>query len=245
MILPYSGLAFAYDQALGVPFFLGVRRAFEGLVRRYGVSFRSAADLGCGTGLFARYLSRCWRVRVFAVDRSIEMLEKAARNGCGSDVVLLRQDIRCLRLPKRVDLVTANFDTVNHLLSGEDIRQAFRRIADNLMPGGHFIFDVLTHCQHMDSRRTYVRHFRTKQCQVAQKIRWHPSRRALSVMIVQRCALCGPTTIEAHRERAYTPIELGRTLREAGFEIRGVHDATTLRPATQCVPRLLIVARKR
>jgi hypothetical protein len=35
-----------YDNTLGVPFFVGTRRAFEEHVRRYGINFRSAVDIG-------------------------------------------------------------------------------------------------------------------------------------------------------------------------------------------------------
>jgi methylase of polypeptide subunit release factors len=77
---PYSQLAPAYDSALGIPNFIGTRAAFERLVRRYDIRFRSAADIGCGTGLFAGYLSQCWGTPVFAVDRSPEMLAVATRN---------------------------------------------------------------------------------------------------------------------------------------------------------------------
>ena len=109
---PYSQLAPAYDSALGIPNFIGTRAAFERLVRRYDIRFRSAADIGCGTGLFACYLSQCWGVPVFGVDRSPEMLAVATRNCTSSNVCLLQQDIRCLRLPCPVDLITANFDTM-------------------------------------------------------------------------------------------------------------------------------------
>jgi hypothetical protein len=51
--------------------------------------------------------------------------------------------------------------------------------------------------------------------------------------------------LEAHRERAYSPVEVGRWLMDAGFTIRGVHDAATLRIATGCSPRIIVIARKR
>ena len=144
---PYSELAPAYDAALGISNFIGTRAAFEALVRRYGIQFRSAADLGCGTGLFAGYLNQCWGVPVFGVDRSPEMLAVATRNFACRNVCFLQQDMRCLRLPSPVDLITANFDTMNHLLTEPDLRLAFRRISENLRPGGHFIFDLITPCQ--------------------------------------------------------------------------------------------------
>ncbi|MGH7908959.1 MAG: class I SAM-dependent DNA methyltransferase, partial [Thermodesulfobacteriota bacterium] len=144
---PYTELAAMYDATLGGPFFVGARKAFEDLAKRYGINFRSAADIGCGTGLFARYLSRCWGVPTFAVDRSPAMLAIAMRNCTGCEVGLLQQDIRCLQLPQPVDLVTANFDTLNYLLNGPDLRLALWRIYENLQPSGYFIFDVITPCQ--------------------------------------------------------------------------------------------------
>ena len=63
---PYSRLASAYDAAIGAPSFCRTRQAFERIVAGYGVDFRSAADLGCGTGLFACYLARRWAVPSWA-----------------------------------------------------------------------------------------------------------------------------------------------------------------------------------
>src|SRR5262249_3066230 len=141
---PYSRLAKAYDETIGLPAFHSTRRAFETLARRYGLRFRSAADVGCGTGLFARYLSDCWGAPAWAVDISPEMLRMAEGNCLGANVRLLRQDIRCLRLPEPVDLVTSNFDALNHLTEEGDLRVAFQRIAGNLRPGGHLYFDLVT-----------------------------------------------------------------------------------------------------
>ncbi len=54
---PYSELAPFYDAALGRESFADARRAFELLASGHRIRFRSAADIGCGTGLFACYLS--------------------------------------------------------------------------------------------------------------------------------------------------------------------------------------------
>src|SRR5262245_16112127 len=91
---PYSQLVSAYDATLGIPNFIGTRAAFERLVKRYDIVFHSAADVGCGSGLFACYLNQCWGVPVFAVDRSWEMLAVARCNCPGSNVSFLLQDIR-------------------------------------------------------------------------------------------------------------------------------------------------------
>jgi SAM-dependent methyltransferase len=241
---PYSELAPAYDMALGIANFIGTRAAFETLVRRYGIPFRSAADIGCGTGLFAGYLNQCWGVPVFGVDRSPEMLQVAIQNYHDS-VCFLLQDIRCLHLPHRVDLITANFDTMNHLLTDPELRSAFRRIRENLRPGGHFMFDLITPCQPLRGAQTYTRRLGSGSCNAVQRIRWKPGQKILSIVVIIRSPSAKVSTLEAHRERAYSPIEVGRWLMDAGFIIRGMHDAATLRIATGCPPRLIVIARKR
>lgn len=238
---PYGHLAAAYDNAFGIPFFRGTRIAFERLVRRYGIRFSSVADLGCGTGLFAHYLSERWAVPVIGVDRSDRMLFEAARRCRDSEVVLLCQDIRRLRLPYPVDLITANFDTLNHLLTPRDLCTAMRRVALNLRPGGHFLFDFVTDCQPLREFRTRLQHERggVRQC-----IRWDPSSRILRVSIVVQSTHGGAPTVELHHERAYAPSEVAQCLFRAGFRIRGVLDATTLRPANRCAARVIVVAQK-
>lgn len=243
-VRPYSLFASTYDAAVGIPFFLSIRKVFETLVRRYGIGFRSAADVGCGTGLFACYLSRYWGVPVFAVDLSPEMLRVAMRNCRHPKVCFLKQDMRCLRLPSPVDLVTANFDTLNHIIRGADVRRIFRRIHENLRPGGHLFFDVVTPRHPRYCPLAYVRRFRGAGWEMVHLIRWNPSRRLLSVMVVHRWRGRRRPTIEIHRERAHSPLELGRWLLDAGFVIRGVHDAATLQLATGCPARIVVVARK-
>ncbi len=243
-VVPYSQLAATYDQALGLHSFWRAKRAFEAAARRYRIRFSTAADVGCGTGLFACYLGRCWKARVFGVDRSREMLAVAARRCRDGNVRFLRQDIRCLQLPGPVDLITANFDTVNHLVTRSDLARAFRRIADNLKPGGHFVFDVITRGKPAMWPVVLVRRLRARDRALFQRIRWDPRRGLLSIVIVHRWPRPAPPSVELHVERAYTPYEVGRALLDAGFVIRGVFDAMSLRAPGVCPPRLLVVARK-
>jgi SAM-dependent methyltransferase len=239
---PYASLAKAYDDTIGRPAFHRARRAFELLARRYGLRFRSAADIGCGTGLFARYLSECWSAPVWAVDISPEMLRVAERNCMGANVRLLRQDIRCLRLPEPVDLVTSNFDALNHLTGEGDLRVAFQRIADNLRPGGHLYFDLVTPCQPLGGGMTYVRRMNTANRQVIQQFRLDMARRTISAFVIMRSIDSPQPTVEIHSERVYSFAEVGRWLMDAGFVIRGVHDAETLLPASRCPARIIVVA---
>jgi SAM-dependent methyltransferase len=241
---PYSRIAPVYDCTVGFPFFVLVRDAFERLVSRYGIRFGSAADIGCGTGLFACYLNRCWGVPVFAVDRSAGMLRRAQRNCRGEGVCLLRQDIRCLNLPCRVDLITANFDTLNHLNEPGDLRLAFQRVASNLRSGGHFYFDILTPCQPLAGYHVYVRNHCSVRSWLRQRMRWEPQTRLMRIIAVQhRTGSCAPV-VERITERAYSASEIGKWMAQAGFVIRGVHDFETLCVPSGCPARIIILATK-
>ncbi len=242
---PYSHLATNYDATVGIPFFRRTREAFERLIRRYGISFRTAADIGCGTGLFAKYLNRSWRVPVIGVDISRDMLGIAARNCRGLRVCLLRQDIRSLRLPLRVDLVTCNFDTLNHLVEDGDLVKTFRSVHRNLNPGGHFIFDMVLHCGPLGGPRRYARRFRSASRVVMQRVQWEPMRKLLSIAVSIRSRSSPRTVMEVFKERAYSPREIGRALLESGFVIRGVHDAATMAMAKGCPQRIIVVATRK
>jgi SAM-dependent methyltransferase len=241
----YSRLARSYDAALGRENFAHTRRIFESLVRCHRVAFRTAADVGCGTGLFARYLAEGWGVPVFAVDRSREMLEVARGNCPSGGVCLLQQDIRCLGLPYPVDLITANFDVVNHLPEVADLRRTFRRVGANLAPGGHFIFDAVTNCRPLGGPSVYVRRLRGSGHDLIQQIHWDPRRQRLLGFVVHlRPGDGGPASIERYVERGYPPALMARALRDAGLVVRGVHDAATLRPARRCPARIVVVAQR-
>jgi SAM-dependent methyltransferase len=240
----YSRIAPFYDCTVGAPFFLQVRASFEKLVQRYGIGFGSAADLGCGTGLFACYLNLCWGVPVYAVDNSTAMLREARRNCRDANVCFLQQDIRCLALPSPVDLITANFDTLNHLKSAADLRHTFRRVAANLRHGGHFYFDILTPCQRTREYEVLVQDRCIEQSCLQQRIHWDPRTQLIQTIAVQhRAGRCGPNVTYV-TERAYDMREIANWLGEAGFMIRGVHDFETLCVPTRCLPRLIIIAQK-
>jgi SAM-dependent methyltransferase len=184
-------------------------------------------------------------VPVFGVDASPEMLTIARSRSFDPQVCWLRQDIRCLQLPERVDLVTANFDTLNHLVQPSDLRRTFTRIRESLRPGGWLIFDFVTPCEPLGGRRQFVRRHRAGQTSICQRIRWEPRRRLLRIRIVQTSRFCRYPVIEQMVERAYSPAEVGTALFRAGFIIRGVHTPESTRRASHCVPRLVVVAQPR
>src|SRR5215475_4160791 len=95
MTFPYRSFALLYDTLLGNAMFPLVRRNFEWVVQRYGIRFRSIADVACGTGTFVRYLCQ-WGVPVVGVDRSTSMLRIAIQKNRENGAKFLQQDLRQL-----------------------------------------------------------------------------------------------------------------------------------------------------
>lgn len=236
-----------YDVAVGRDFFARVVARFARLVRRHRMAFASAADVGCGTGLFARHLASAWRVPVFAVDRAEGMLVVARRRCAGLDVQCLRQDVRALRLPRPVGLITAHFDTLNHLTGRGDLACALRRVAANLAPRGWFYFDLVTPCAPLGGFDAVRRSVVTSDGRIyEQRARWLPCRRLIAVRArAARISPCGVALAEdRHWERAYGAAEIDAAIAAAGLVTRGVYDEASLAVAESCPPRLVIVAQK-
>ena len=241
------GTAAVYDDAVGYDWFRRTVVRFARIVWKYGVKFRNAADVGCGTGLFARYLNRCWGVPVVAVDLSRGMLAEARRRcRCLPGITLLHQDVRRLALPHQVDLITANFDMLNHLANFDSLRAACQSIAANLRPRGWFYFDLLTPCLPLGRFDVVVRRVAIPCGKFEQRAVWLPGRRLLGVQasVVIRRGSCTARVADWHTERAFGPEEIGAALAEAGFIIRAVHDENTLRPLRRCTQRVIILAQK-
>lgn len=242
---PYAALAPAYDATIGRPVFERTRVIFEALARRFGLRFRDAVDLGCGTGLFCRYLALRWGVPVIGVDLSKSMLRMAARNCRGLPVRLLRTDISRLRLPGKADLITCNFDTLNHLTRPGDARSAIRGAAAHLRPGGKFFFDFLTPCLPIPQGAPVRRSVSSRRLRLTQILQRLAGDGLLSVKVVlERPG--GGTRIESHLERLYEPADVSQWLAACGLRTVCACDAesrTLAEPPTHA-GRVVVLAVK-
>ena len=139
---PYKLLAVYYDrlfEPLRRPMGRARRRLLADILRRA----EAACDLACGTGTTAVVLARRG-IRMYAVDRSAAMCRLARKKArqAGVRVRVLHGDMRNFRLPEAVDLVTCEFDAVNHVPRKSDLDRVARAVARALRPGGWFFFDV-------------------------------------------------------------------------------------------------------
>lgn len=113
------------------------------ILKRQGYGGGEICECGCGTGsLSIELLKR--GVKLISSDISEDMLriasDKARRSGVRARFV--REDMRALKLPHRVDAVICACDGVNYLTSQGDVQRFFTAAFDALKSGGVLAFDI-------------------------------------------------------------------------------------------------------
>ncbi|MBI4461544.1 MAG: class I SAM-dependent methyltransferase [Acidobacteria bacterium] len=230
---PYGLLARFYDQLQGDAPTMN-RHARRKILGKILSQIHSVCDLGCGTGTTAVELARRG-LRVFAVDNSPGMcrLARAKARRARLPVRVLCADMRRLRLPEPVDLVTCEFNPLNHLPRKSDLARAARAVARALRPGGYFYFDLNT-------RRTleelYPSAHWIERRNLALVLHGGYDRRRQKGWLNFEWFLPAGKLWRRERERVediwWTDGEIRRAVRRAGFDRIRAWDAVRVRPHT-------------
>ena len=142
VIRPYRWLAQYYDEIFSSSRF-PIDAARARVLGRILPQVETACDIACGTGTTALALARKG-IKMYAVDLS-PLMCRLVREKAGRAYLPVRvfgADMRHFRLPESVDLVTCEYDALNHVPRRADLRLVAKAVLRALRPGGHFFFDV-------------------------------------------------------------------------------------------------------
>ncbi|MBK5220767.1 MAG: class I SAM-dependent methyltransferase [Thermoleophilia bacterium] len=187
----------------------------------HGLRHGRLLDVGCGSGkAFGPMLERNWSIH--GCDISPAMLERA-REKAGGDVQLDVADMRELPRFGEFELILALNDSINYLLSGEELALALDGMRRNLAADGLLLFDVNT-------IETY-RSFFAEEVVVerdGRRLIWRGRGSAdaapgsiseASFEVEPLSVQAGPAIApELHRERHFPETEVLAALRQSGFE---------------------------
>ena len=242
----YHALAFSYDRLTNdVPYRQVVEFYYE-ILKREGVSARTAVDLACGTGSVAKILAQDGLL-VTGVDMSEEMLT-VAWDKCAdmeNPPRFVCQKLQQLRLPKAVDLAVCALDSLDYILDPKDCAQAICRVYKALNPGGIFIFDVNTpdKLKAMDGQ-IFLDEDEDVYCVWRGEFNEQENICSYGMDLFQRQGNAWHRSFEEHREYAYSMQQLIDFLKAAGFtaiEVYGDRVLEAPRPGEQ---RMYFKARK-
>lgn len=141
----YTNFSEVYDTFMDQTSYEEWADLFMEKMRSGGREFNPVVDLGCGTGRLTELLAErgC---DITGVDLSEDMLAIAEKRKLekGSDTFYVCQDMRQIELPGLVQTFVSAGDSVNYLLTEEDLMKMFQRVSKYLTCDGLFIFDFKT-----------------------------------------------------------------------------------------------------
>lgn len=241
-LAPYQGLAAHYDELFGEQAAQDRLDMFEWIVDRYGLRFRSAVDVGCGTGTFVGYLLRSEVQPVWGVDLSPAMLVRAVAKNPQNETRFLCQDLRELRLPENVDLLTCQFETLNYLLTDADLRTAFAGFATALTPGGHAVFDVATRRPGQLESNAHIEDSEFANDSVTIRARYD-AETLLQVASVQVVGSAADES-ETHIQRVHSVDDVVAALSGSGLVLRAMHDGADVERPVQQAENVVFLAQR-
>ncbi|ACV62216.1 Methyltransferase type 11 [Desulfofarcimen acetoxidans DSM 771] len=242
----YHELAGIYDYLVQGVDFEGWIDYIEELLVKFEYSPKTIIDLACGTGNTAFPFARRG-YRVAGVDLSARMIDIARKKAEKENLNInfFVQDICCLKLPEPVELITCFHDGLNYLLNYEDIKLTFKKVFDNLLSGGLFIFDLNAVRWLADSsQETTV--VQEDDLTLIWQTSYEPEKDIWTIDLTGffREGDLYRKFQERHSEKAYTPQEIETALREAGLELLAAYHAFSIETIKYDSRRHFYVAKK-
>jgi SAM-dependent methyltransferase len=199
-------------------------------------------DLCCGTGYTARELV----ARGFAVtglDISKEMLSHARR--AAPRARLIQADARRFHLSPVYDAVLSTFDSLNHIMTKEELAEVFGNVYRALLPGGLFLFD-------MNMEEGFLEHWadyfaiveETEVCILRGTYDQGKGIARYDITMFHRSGKSWQRTDTSISEKYYPAKKLKRALRAAGFKKVSAYDAERDLGLADHVGRTFFLAQK-
>ena len=241
-VAPYSRLASIYDCVMQHVDYVHWVDYLERVFVRHDLAPHLVLDLACGTGSLALEL-RKRDYRVTGADGCPDMLgvarEKARK--AGYDIPFFQKDLLDLGGLARFEGVFCLYDSMNYLMTLDDMSNALEAVRGVVVQGGLFIFDICTetnslrHFRDMKEKGrgngfTYVRHsFYDDGVQYNRfEIRFEATKEEVC---------------ETHRQRIYPISDIERVIAGSPFEIEGAYDGFGLDSPTDESDRVHFVLR--
>lgn len=238
MARPYQRLSQIYDEGWGY-----FAEAYFGLVKelfadRYCFD-RRVLDVACGTGTLALRLAR-QGFSVLGVDKSPEMLAVAkAKVEPGLLLSFEIQDMKEFNVKGVFDLALCTFDSINYLLSEEEVARYLAKISHSLKLNGFFVFDSVTEALCRNKHHAgKLREF--SEIRFLQELSYDPKKRIATTRFIFEDG-----EEEMHLQKPYGLKELVPLLHEAGFVICDKFSTLDGKPYRNGSERLVCITRKK
>ncbi len=219
------------------------------LAGKYHFATDRVLNVACGSGNLELQLAPkgC---HITGLDASPSMLQKARAKlrEHGLTVDLHQGDMRKFDLGQTFPLALCLYDSINYLLSEDDVAKCFAAVAAHVVPGGGFIFDVTTEYNIMAnfSNFTFAENFERfayiweNTYNLSSKI----CTSDVTVFLPDNSGDRFTRATERHRQKIYPQKTIQGLLRETGFQLEAVYDGMTVEPPGRQTERIHFVCRR-
>lgn len=246
----YTDFAYLYDIFMEDVPYEKWADLLSSLFKAYGENINNVLDLGCGTGTLTELLADKGYTMT-GVDISADMLTVASAKAYESehDILYINQDMCELSLMESQDAIISVCDSVNYLITDEDMRGAFGHIYDSLRKDGLFIFDFNTIYKYETVIGDTTIAENREDCSFIWENYYNSTDNIneYDVTFFRRVSdeeelferFC-----ETHVQRGYTLEQMKNFAKEAGFVFVTALDEETTKSPTEKSERIYVVLRK-
>ena len=269
----YRSFASVYDEFMDGTDYQETADKIQDMITRYGVSKPSqkrtgaseardvllaaeknlVVDLACGTGKLTEILADRG-YDVMGIDLSEEMLGIALerRDKLRHRTLYLCQDMREFELYGTAGTFLSMGDSVNYLLTDEDMARLFERVNTFLFPGGIFVFDFKTLHLYRDVIGDSTIAEDREDCSFIWE-NWYDDESRINEydlsLFIRENRMGEDDNLfrkyqEIHRQRGYTLEEMKRFAQAAGMTWITEMDSDTMGPVGEESERILCVVRE-
>ena len=242
----YEALAASYDRLTNDVDYEATVDFYYEILKREGLSPRTAVDLACGTGSVSVLLAERG-LEVIGVDMSEDMLTAAWEKTweMKDPPRFICQKLQELKLARGVDLAVCALDSLDYITDPADCAEAIRRVYRCLNPGGIFIFDVNTpeKLRAMDGQ-VFLDEDDDVYCVWRGEFDGQTNICSYGMDLFQRRGDLWERSFEEHREYAYPAEQLTGFLKAAGFTHISVYADRRFEAPGPGEQRIYIKARK-
>lgn len=249
----YVNFARVYDELMDNVPYDEWARFYISRLKKNGVDSGLVCELGCGTGNMTMRLSEAG-YDMIGIDNSEEMLliarEKLPGNEDVQDaskILYLLQDMQEFELYGTVRACVSVCDSVNYILTEEELIEVFRLVNNYLDPKGVFIFDFNTTYKYEQVIGDAVIAENREDCSFIWENFYDEEEQIneydLTIFVRQEDDRYEKYT-ETHFQRGYTLAGMKEILEKAGLEFVSAIDMDTREQPGDTAQRICVVARE-
>jgi len=248
----YRDYATVYDASGQIAFSEQMIPYLARILERHPVPKGAMLDLACGTGTVAIAMAlQGWTV--VGVDGSEAMLAEARQKMQllgdsipAGQIEWQQADMRRFELQTPVDLATCLYDSLNYMLTSDDLLAVFRRVHAALRPGGLFLCDMNTAyaLETYWDEGTYVTDTPEITVIMASRHDYVRHRSTVQVTCFERAGELYRKIQETHVEQAYPSEHVSTLLTDAGLKVEASYACFSTEAPDEFTPRVFWVARR-